>query len=125
MVLERFSSMDTLAKKLAFIGGSGKFEVREWRIKRELGWFGKASSTIRHLLHGEQKPNLAEAKEIEIAHVRMCAKKIEANREENAELFESMRQALDAMQRSDPEFYAPHIEAIRNSMFRIGNMGSE
>lgn len=117
--------MSAFAEKLAFIGGVGKFEVREWRIKRELGWHNKASSTVRHLLHGEQKPSLEEAKEIEIALVKRFAKQIEANREENAKLFASMRDALDAMQRTDPEFYAAHIEALRNSMFRNGNVGGE
>lgn len=118
-------SMTALAEKLSAIGGAGKLEEREWRIRCRLNWHTKARSAVRHLLHGERKPSLEESKQIEAAHLRYCAEKIEANANENRQLFESMRQALAAMEASDPEFYRPHIETVRELLFHSRDMGRQ
>ena len=111
-------SMRALAVKLSELGGDGKLSEREWRIRNRLRWHTKARSTVRHMLYGERQPTVDEAKEIEAAHLKHCAEKIEANRDENTRLFNSMRQALAAMEASDPEFYKPHIEAMRDVLLR-------
>lgn len=84
-----------------------------------------ARTAVRHLLYGERKPSAEEAKQIEAAHLKYCAEKIEANAHENAKLFASMRQALAAMEASDPEFYRPHIETVRELLFRGRNLGGD
>lgn len=119
MDLEK-SSMTALAEKLGQIGGAGRLKEREWRIRVRLNWHGKARSAVRHLLHGERRPTLEEARQIEAAHLKFCAEKVEANRRENECLFQSMRAALAAMEASDPEFYRPHIEAMRGMLLQLG-----
>ena len=108
--------------KLREIAGHGKLELREYRVKSALNWRTKARSTIRHLLKGEQRPSLEEATQIEAAHFRHCAKTIEANRNENAKLFASMQSALEAMQASDPEFFASQIAAVSEILLRGRNV---
>ena len=117
--------MAALAAKLSELGGGGKLAEREWRIRCRLNWHRKPKSAVRHLLYGERRPSLDEAKEIEAAHLRLCAEKIEANRDDNARLFAAMRTALATMEASDPEFYRPHIEAVRELLFRHGHRGGE
>jgi hypothetical protein len=106
------SSMTALAEKLTDIGGTGPLKAREWRIRCRLNWHDKASSAVRHLIYGERRPSLDEAREIEAAHLKYCAEKILENRAENASLLSSMHAALAAMESSDPEFYRAHIEAL-------------
>ena len=106
------SSMNAIAEKLSAIGGHGPLKAREWRIRCRLNWHDKARSAVRHLLYGERRPTLAEAKEIEAAHLRYCAERIKANAAENEALLSSMRTALAAMEQTDPEFFGPTIEAV-------------
>lgn len=125
MVLERFSNLAAVAEKLAALGGHGRLKEREWRIRVRLGWHRMPATTIRHMLYGERRPSVDEAREIEAAHVRYCAEKVRQNAAENEALFQQMRSALAAMQESDPDFYGPHIEAVRNILFPNGDMGSQ
>jgi hypothetical protein len=104
--------------QLRRIGGAGPLKTIEWRIRVRLNWHGKARSAVRHLLHGERQPSLAEAKDIEAAHLLWCAQQVEANRRENLQLYQSMRSALAAMEAGDAEFYRPHIEALRQLLLR-------
>lgn len=120
MTLEKFS-MAALAEKLAAIGGGGKLAEREWRIRCRLNWHDKARSTVRHMLYGERRPDAEEAKQIEAAHLRYCAEKVKANAAENEAIFHSMRSALAAMEASDAEFFRPHVEAVRELLFQLGN----
>ena len=122
MKLEKFS-MAALADKLGALGGTGKLSEREWRIRCRLNWHHKARSTVRHMLYGERRPDYDEAKQIEAAHLKHCAEKIEANKNENARLFQSMHQALAAMETTDPEFFRSQADAIRQLLFRPGDMG--
>lgn len=125
MALEKNSTMAVIAEKLNALGGDGKLLEREWRIRSRLNWHTKAQSAVRHLIYGERKPTAQEAKEIEAAHVRYCAERIEANRDENTKLFAAMRQALEAMEKTDPEFYRPHIEAVSDILLRSRNVAGE
>jgi hypothetical protein len=116
-------SMESLVTKLNDIAGFGKLANRELRLRSLLNWRTKAKSSIRHLLHGEQRPSLEEAKEIEAAHLKHCAEKIERNRAETIKLFNTMRASIAAMEASDPEFYEPHIAMVREALFSDGNTG--
>jgi hypothetical protein len=119
-----FSSMTALAEKLAAIGGDGPLKSREWRIRSRLNWHTKAASAVRHMLYGERTPSLEEAKQIEAAHLRYCAERINANAAENASLLREMQSALAAMEACDPEFYRPHVEAMRELLLqRWGQAG--
>ena len=122
MKLEKFS-MAALADKLGALGGTGKLSEREWRIRCRLNWHHKARSTIRHMLYGERRPYVNEARQIEAAHLKHCAEKIEANSNDNARLYQSMRTALAAMEATDPEFYREQAEALRQILFRPGDLG--
>ena len=124
MFLEK-SSMAAIAKKLSAIGGQGRMKEREWRIRCRLNWHNKAASAVRHLLHGERKPTIEETKQSEAAHLRFCAEKVKANAAENEALFASMRSAISAMEAADVEFYRPHIEAMRDILFRDRNEARE
>jgi len=115
-------SMTAFVDKLVGLGGLGKLQEREWRIRSRLSWHTKAKSAVRHLMYGERKPSLEEAAQINAAHLRYCAETIEANRNENAKLFATMQSALAAMQASDPEFYAPHVQAVSEILLRARNM---
>lgn len=115
------STVAALAEKLDQIGGTGPLKAREWRIRTRCGWHAKPKTFVRHLIYGERRPTLEEGRQIEAAHLKYCAKKIEENRRENTELFDAMRQALEAMETSDPEFYRPHIEAVRDLLFQGGH----
>lgn len=117
--------MRLIVEKLEAIGGDGKWLERDWRIRVRLNWHHKARSAVRHMLDGTRRIDAAEAKQIELAHVKYCAEQIEANRVENAKLFASMRSAIAAMEASDPEFYGPHIEALGADMLRRGNLVSK
>ena len=75
------------------------------------------------MLRGERQIDVDEARDIEAAHFKFCAEKAAANNDENRKLFETMQQALAAMQQSDAEFFAGHIEAVRDLFFHHGNMG--
>lgn len=121
MVME-IVPMTAVAERLAALGGEGRWKACEWRIRVRLNWHTKAKSAIRHLVRGEQVPTLEEVREIEAAHLKYCAEKVEANRDENTRLFASMHSAIAAMEKSDPEFYRPHIEAIRDTVLRLGNI---
>ena len=113
--------MNAIAEKLSAIGGAGKLLEREWRIRNRLNWHTKASSAVRHLIYGERKPTIEEIKQIEAAHLKYCAEKVGANRDENRKLFDAMRRSIEAMEQGDAEFYGPQIEAVRDILFRNGN----
>lgn len=118
-------SMTAIAEKLGALGGPGKLAERDWRIRCRLNWHHKSKSAVRHLLYGERRPSIEEARQIEAAHLRMCAEKIEANREENRNLFSATRSALAAMEEGDAEFYGPQIEALRHALLRNWDVGGE
>lgn len=118
-------TMIALAEKLNAIGGTGPLKVREWRIRARLNWHHKATSAVRHMLYGERLPSLEEAKQIEAAHLKYCAERIKANAAENAALFRELQSALAAMEKSDPEFFEPHIEAVRALLLRRRDQASE
>lgn len=115
--------MSAYVEKLDQIGGGSevkKFALKDWQIRARLKWHDKAKSAIRHILRGDRKLSGQEEREIEAAHLRFCADAIKAKHDETKDLFASMRRAIDAMERSDPEFYRPHIEAVRDQMLRLG-----
>jgi hypothetical protein len=120
-----FSSMTALAEKLAAIGGAGPLKSREWRIRSRLNWHTKATSAVRHMLYGERTPSLEEAKQIEAAHLRYCAERINANAAENASLLREMQSALAAMEACDPEFFRPHIESVGELLLQRGHQVRE
>jgi hypothetical protein len=122
--MEMISSAEAL-DLLVQIAGPGKFAVRELRIKKRLNWRDKASSAIRHILQGERRLTPDEIRDIEIARIKFCADQIEANREVNRNLFSAMRSALAAMEVGDPEFYRPHIEAMRDAVLQLGHRPGE
>ena len=107
------STMAALAEKLRELGGVGKLDECVWRIRVRLNWHSKPASTVRHMLYRERRPTVEEAQEIEAAHIKWCAERIGANRAESQKLFVAMREAIAAMEASDPEFYAPHLDAVR------------
>jgi hypothetical protein len=119
------SSMTAIAEKLSAIGGHGPLKAREWRIRCRLNWHDKAQSAVRHLLYGERRPSLDEAREIEAAHLKFCAEKILENRAENETLVASMRSALAAMETTDPEFYRAHIEALGAMLLQSRHQAGE
>ena len=119
------SSMTAIAHKLADIGGAGPLKLREWRIRSRLNWHAKARSAVRHMLYGERSPTLEEAKQIEAAHLKYCAERIRANAAENETLFREMQSALAAMEASDPDFFQPHIEAVRQLLFQRRDQAGE
>lgn len=117
--------MTELVQKLHAIGGSGPLKMREWRIRTRLNWHTKAASAVRHLLYRERAPSLEEAKQIEAAHLKYCAERINANAAENASLLREMQSALAAMEQSDPEFFEPTLEAVRQLLFQRWNQSGE
>ena len=125
MDLERFSRMAALAEKLAAIGGSGPLKSREWRIRCRLGWHDKAASAVRHLIYGERTATAEETKQIEAAYLKCCAERVKRNEAANDALFREMRSALAAMEASDPDFFGPHIEAVRDLLFQPRNGAGE
>ncbi len=112
--------MTVTIAQLRRLGGAGPMKTVEWRIRVTLNWHSKAASAVRHLLHGERRPTLEEAKDIEAAHLLWCAQQVEANRRENHQLYIAMRTALAAMAASDPDFYRPHVEALRQLLLPAG-----
>ena len=124
MNLEKVA-MTALVEKLTALGGIGSFKSREWRIRVRLSWHTKSKSAVRHILSGARKISLEEGREIEAAHIKWCASQVKAHRDADAKLFAEMQSAIEAMQRSDPEFYRPHIEAVRDILFPAGNMGND
>lgn len=124
MNLEKFS-MSAIVEKLVELGGDGKFEEQDWRIRRRLNWHHKAKSVVRHIISGARHIKPDEVDEIRIAHLKFCAESIEANRNENAKLFASMQSAIAAMQATDPEFYAPHVAAVSDVVLRLGNVAGD
>ncbi len=118
-------SMTALAEKLADIGGNGPLKLRDWRIRCRLNWHDKARTAVRHMLYGERSPTIEEAKQIEAAHLKYCAERIRANAAENETLVREMQSALAAMEASDPEFYGPHIEAVRELLFQRWDQAGE
>lgn len=105
------------ADKLRELAGTGKLSVREWRIRERLNWHDKAKTAVRHMLQGEQFPRPEEASEIEAAY--------EANRRENAALFDTLRKAIAAMEAVDPAFHGPQIEALRQLLDHDWNLGAD
>lgn len=118
-------SMAALAEKLSDLGGGGPLKAREWRIRCRLGWHDKATSAVRHLLYGERRASVEEAKEIEAAHLKFCADRIRANAAENEALLSSMRSALAAMESADAEFFGPTIEAVGAILLQRRNQARE
>lgn len=110
--------MSALVDKLSFIAGGGKLAERDWRVRCSLNWHSKPKSVVRHMLHGERRPSLEEAQQIEAAHLKAAAEKVKANAAENEALFCSMRSALAAMEASDAEFFSTQIEAVREIMLQ-------
>ena len=112
--------MTALADKLGAIAGAGKLEQRVWRVRIRCRWHHKARTAVRHLLYGERRASLEEARDIEAAFARYCAEKIEKNRAENADLLKSIVIFAEIAARVDAEFYQHHLEALRESLLRLG-----
>lgn len=112
--------MTALADKLEAIAGVGKLAEREWRVRVRCGWHRKAKTMVRHLLHFERRPSHQEAQDIEAAYAKLCAEKIEKNRAENADLLNSIASFAEIAARVDAEFYRHHLEALRESLLRLG-----
>lgn len=124
MKLEKFA-MTALVEKLAALGGDGPFKSREWKIRSRLNWHTKARSAVRHILAGARKVSLEEAQQIEAAHMKYCAEKVEANRDENRKLLDALARSLAAMEASDPDYFSEQVEAVREILFRRGNANAE
>lgn len=77
------------------------------------------------MLNGERQISAVEAKEIEAAHLKWCADKARSNAAENEAIFREMRAALVAMEQTDPEFYRPHVEAVRDILLQFGHGSGE
>ena len=124
-MVDGFSRMTALVEKLTAIGGDGSLKQREWRIRCRLGWHTKARSAVRHILNGERGLSVAQARQIEAAHFKYCAERIEVNARENADLLREMRSALAAMEATDPEFFEPTIDAVRQMLLQRRAQASE
>lgn len=111
-------AMLALAEKLDRIGGDGKLEAREWRIRNRLRWHTKPKSTVRHLLYRERRPTADEAREIEAAYAKWCADRLSEIDSETRQLLASIRQSVAAMEAADPEFFAPVIDEIGQALLR-------
>ena len=109
-----------LADKISALAGDGKLAEREWRVRVRCGWHRKAKTMVRHLLHFERRPSHQEAQDIEAAYARYCAEKIEKNRAENADLLNSIVSFAEIASRVDADFYSSHLEALRESLLRLG-----
>lgn len=111
MKLEKFS-MNAIVDKLDDLGGDGPFKQRDWQIRSRLNWRTKAKSAVRHILSGARKVSVEEAREIEAAHMKFCAEKVEANRDENRKLLDALARSLAAMEASDPDYFGVIILAV-------------
>ena len=109
--------------KLAELGGAGPAKVCEERIKTRTGWHDKAPSAIRHMLSGSRKISADERNDIEAAYLRYCADKIKVNNDDNRRLYQTIRNAIAALEKSDPEFHRPQIEALREIVNQLGYLG--
>lgn len=103
-------SIPASADKLRELAGTGKLAVREWRIRERLNWQDKAKTAVRHMLQGEQFPKPEEASQIEAAY--------EAH--SRAALIASINEFAARAERVDAEFFGPTIEALRESLRRLG-----
>ena len=117
MRLEK-ETMAALTAKLADIAGDGKLQAREWRVRCRLNWHNKAPSRIRHIIYGEVRPSLDEAREIEAAYAKWCANRLREIDGETKQLFDSIRQSVAAMEATDPEFFAPTIADVSAALLR-------
>jgi hypothetical protein len=111
-------------EKLVILAGPKPFKEQDRRIRSLCSWRDKAASAVRHMLRGDRKLSPDEVQDIEAAHLKHCAKTIEANRAENRKLYESLSAALAAMQASDPEFFSQQADAVREILFRYGDGNS-
>jgi sigma54-dependent transcription regulator len=120
-------SMTALVRKLVDIGGGQgvKLEAMDWNIRKAINWHTKAKSAVRHMLNGERKIDVDEARQIEVAHFEWCARKAAANAEETKQLFAAMRSALDAMEMADAEFFGPQIEAFGQMLLQHRHQSGE
>lgn len=98
------------ADKLRELAGTGKLAVREWRIRERLNWQAKPKTAVRHLLQGEQFPKPDEASQIEAAY----------EADSRAALIASITEFAARAERVDAEFFGPTIEALRESLRRLG-----
>lgn len=117
--------MPALADKLRLLGGGGKLAAREWRIRCRLGWHGKAASAARHLLYGERRVTVEEAKQIDAAYAKWCAEKFEANSHENAKLIAAISEFAERAARVDAEYFHNDLEALRQTLHRLGQRESQ
>lgn len=111
--------MAAVADKLSELAGIGKLAVREYRVRSRLNWHTKAKTAVRHLLHGEQKADEDERLQIDAAHARWCAEKIEANTHDTARLIASIAEFAERASRVDAEYFREDIEALRQSLCRL------
>lgn len=120
-MLEKFS-MEAVLNKLAAIGGNGKFQEKDWRIRCRLNWHTKAKSAVRHMLSGARKIEPEEIKDIEEGFIKHFPEMVEAHRAANRQLFDQMRTEVARLEAGDVEFHKPQIEAMRSVLLQLGNM---
>lgn len=112
----------THIEMLEELGGGRKAEARDWHLRCLLGWHKKARTALRHILNGEQKLSAQDERDIEAAFIRFHADQIEANREEDRQHYATLRSALEYLEKADPDFHRPAIEALRDVAGRLGNL---
>lgn len=115
-------------KLLQLGGGGGRFSKSMVRpIMSRLKWWDTgADNRIRHLIYREQKPTPEQVRDVRRAYIKYRAERLAIERRENnAILADNVRTALEAMQHSDPDFFARDIEAHRALLRKIDDMGGE
>lgn len=94
-------------------GGEGpKFQAKDWEIRKRLNWHDKAKSAIRHLLAGERKFSPQEERDVEAGFMRFCADEIRRHHDEDREYLAQIRSSIEHLERIDPDFHRPAIQAL-------------
>lgn len=106
-------------------GGVGvKMLAKDHKIRKRLKWHDKAKSAIRHILNGEQTLSGQDERDIELGFLTYCADLIEAHRDEDQKMLETIRSSLEYLQAADADFHRPAIEALGAFADRLrGSLG--
>lgn len=127
MKRRRMNSAVTHQQMLDRIGGGPavKFTAKDWAIRCALSWHSKARSSIRHLLNGEQKFTAQEERDVELGYLKHCADMIEGHRNADKQLFATIRSSLEYLERADPDFHRPAIQALGELADRLRGVAGE
>jgi hypothetical protein len=116
-----------VTRKLKDLGGEPPFKSQLIRIKSALSWRDpSAESRIRHLVRGEQRATPEQVDQIRLAHARLVVAKLRGRSQEDAALFQSLKEFIEIAHRSDSGFYGQMLEEIGDLIdHRRGHVGVE